>query len=156
MKRPRGLWIALALFGVLLCALAGANFIHDAAGLMEFALTTCYEKYVIDNEVLGMVMRAVEGIKVNDETLAFDVIKQVGPGGNFVTAKHTRRFMRREHYQPSLSDRDSREEWETKGKKNTLENAAEIVKRILSNNTGKLSDNIRNQVLSEIKGIVEE
>ncbi|MCL0030041.1 trimethylamine methyltransferase family protein, partial [Dehalococcoidia bacterium] len=55
----------------LLCALAGANFIHDAAGLMEFALTACYEKYVIDNEILGMVMRAVEGIKVNDDTLAF-------------------------------------------------------------------------------------
>ena len=43
----------------LLCALAGANFIHDAAGLMEFALTVSYEKFVIDNEILGMVMRAV-------------------------------------------------------------------------------------------------
>ncbi|MEE8373267.1 MAG: trimethylamine methyltransferase family protein, partial [Dehalococcoidia bacterium] len=53
----------------LLCALAGANFIHDAAGLMEFAMTVCYEKYVIDNDILGMVMRAVEGIKVNEETL---------------------------------------------------------------------------------------
>ncbi|GAG06871.1 unnamed protein product, partial [marine sediment metagenome] len=99
----------------LLCALAGANFIHDAAGLMEFAMTVCYEKYVIDNEILGMVMRAVEGIRVNDDTLAFDLIKQVGPGGNFVAAKHTRRFMRSEHYQPSLSDRDSRDEWEAKG-----------------------------------------
>ena len=87
----------------LLCALSGANFIHDAAGLMEFAMTVCYEKYVIDNEILGMVMRAVEGIKVNEDTLAFDLIKQVGPGGNFIAAKHTRRFMRNEHYQPSRS-----------------------------------------------------
>jgi len=115
----------------LLCALAGANFIHDAAGLMEFALTTCYEKYVVDNEILGMVMRAVEGITVNEDTLAFDLIRQVGPGGNFVSSKHTRHFMRSEHYQPSLSDRDNREEWEAKGEKITWERAAEKVKEII-------------------------
>jgi trimethylamine--corrinoid protein Co-methyltransferase len=142
-------------FTSLLCALAGANFIHDAAGLMEFALTTCYEKYVIDNEILGMVMRAVEGIKVNDDTLAFDLIKQVGPGGNFVTAKHTRRFMRSEHYQPSLSNRDSREEWEAKGGKATWERAAEKVKEIIAKHNWSLPAEVRKQVLSEISGIVD-
>jgi trimethylamine--corrinoid protein Co-methyltransferase len=139
----------------LLCALAGANFIHDAAGLMEFALTTCYEKYVIDNDILGMVMRAVEGIRVDDETLAFDLIKQVGPGGNFITAKHTRRFMRKEHYEPSLSDRDSREEWEAEGSKGTWERAAEKVRMLIDSHTGGLPDAVRNQILSEIKGIVD-
>jgi len=139
----------------LLCALAGANFIHDAAGLMEFALTTCYEKYVIDNEILGMVMRAVEGITVNDETLAFDLIKQVGPGGNFITAKHTRHFMRDEHYQPSLSDRDSREEWEARGGKTTWERAAEGMKEIIANHNYSLPAVVRQQVLSEIADIVD-
>lgn len=139
----------------LLCALAGANFIHDAAGLMEFALTACYEKYVIDNEILGMVMRAVDGIKVNDDTLAFDLIKQVGPGGNFVTTKHTRRFMRSEHYQPSLSDRDSREEWEAKGKKTILERATETVEELIASHNWSLPAHIREQVLSEIQGIVD-
>ncbi len=138
----------------LLCALAGANFIHDAAGLMEFALTACYEKYVIDNEILGMVMRAVEGIRVDDETLAYDLIKKVGPGGNFVTARHTRHFMRKEHYQPTLSDRNSREEWEERGKKTTWEKAAETVKSILESHTSGLPDEVRSRVLSEIKGIV--
>lgn len=139
----------------LLCALAGANYIHDAAGLMEFALTTCYEKYVIDNEILGMVMRAVEGIKVNDDTLAFDLIKEVGPGGNFITAKHTRRFMRSEHYEPSLSNRDSRAEWEAKGGKNTWERAAEKVKEIIAEHQWSLPPAVRQRVLSEISGIVD-
>ncbi|MFC2011402.1 trimethylamine methyltransferase family protein [Chloroflexota bacterium] len=139
----------------LLCALAGANFIHDAAGLMEFAMTVCYEKFVIDNEILGMVMRAVEGIKVDDDTLALDLIKQVGPGGNFVTAKHTRIHMRSEHYQPSLSDRNSREEWEAEGKRTTWEKAAETVQRIMANDDYHLSNEIRNGVLSEIPGILE-
>jgi len=139
----------------LLCALAGANFIHDAAGLMEFALTVCYEKYVIDNEILGMVMRAVDGIKVNDDTLAFDLIKEVGPGGNFVTTKHTRRFMRSEHYQPSLSDRDSRDEWEAKGRKTTLERATASVGKLIASHNWSLPADIREQVLSEIQGIID-
>jgi trimethylamine--corrinoid protein Co-methyltransferase len=139
----------------LLCALAGANFIHDAAGLMEFALTACYEKYVIDNDILGMVMRAVDGIKVNDDTLAFNLIKKVGPGGNFVTTKHTRRFMRSEHYQPSLSDRDSREEWEAKGSKTALERATESVEELIASHDWSLPADIREQVLSEIQNIVD-
>ena len=100
-------------------------------------------------------MKAVEGIKVDDDTLALDLIKRVGPGGNFVTAKHTRRFMRSEHYQPSLSDRNSREEWEAEGKKTTWEKAAETVQKIMSNDTYQLPTEIRNRVLSKIPGIVE-
>jgi trimethylamine--corrinoid protein Co-methyltransferase len=138
----------------LLCALAGANFIHDAAGLMEFALAACYEKFVIDNEILGMVMRAVEGIQVNDETLAFDLIKQVGPGGNFVTAKHTRHFMRLEHYQPALSDRHSRDEWETKGSQTVCDLAAEKVRQLLANKGHRLPDEVRDKIIAEIDGIV--
>lgn len=140
----------------LLCALAGANFIHDAAGLMEFAMTVSYEKFVIDNEILGMVMRAVEGIRVDDDTLAYDLIAQVGPGGNFVTAKHTRHFMRSEHYKPTLSDRESREDWESNGKQLTWERASEIVSRIMDNHGYSLPPLIRKQVLSEITGIVNE
>ena len=138
----------------LLCALSGANFIHDAAGLMEFAMTVSYEKYVIDNEILGMVMRAVEGIKVNDDTLALDLIKQVGPGGNFVAARHTRHFMRSEHYQPTLSDRNSQEEWLAKGGKATWERASKIVKEILAEPKYSLPSPLRQQILSQIKGII--
>jgi len=137
----------------LLCGLAGANFIHDSAGLMEFAMTVSYEKFVIDNEIIGMVMRAVEGIKVDDDTLAFDVISQVGPGGNFVTSKHTRKYMRSEHYQPLLSDRESREDWESKGKLMTWERAAEIVKQIEEGDGYSLPDDIKNKILAEIPGI---
>jgi len=139
----------------LLCALAGANFIHDAAGLMEFALTMSYEKLVVDNEILGMALRAVRGIEVSDETLAFDLIKEVGPAGSFVTAKHTRRFMRNQHYQPSLSSRDSREDWEAEGGKSTRERAAEKVKEILAKEGYSLPADVRRQVLSEITGIID-
>ena len=138
----------------LLCALAGSNFIHDAAGLMEFAMTVSLEKFVIDNEIIGMVMRAVEGIEVDDDTLAYDLIKQVGPGGNFVTARHTRHYMRKEHYQPVLSDRNSREDWEVAGSKSTWEKASETVRQILENHAYSLPPEIRSKILADIAGIV--
>jgi trimethylamine--corrinoid protein Co-methyltransferase len=121
---------------------------------MEFAMTVSYEKYVIDNEILGMVMRAVDGIKVDDDTLAFDLIKQVGPGGNFISTKHTRHFMRREHYQPSLSDRNSQEEWLAQGRKETWKRASKIVKEFLAQPKYSLPTPIREQVLSRIDGII--
>jgi trimethylamine--corrinoid protein Co-methyltransferase len=138
----------------LMSALAGANFIHDAAGLMEFALSVCEEKYVVDNEIMGMVMRAVQGIEVNEETLAYDLIKSVGPGGNFISARHTRHHMRHEHYYPTLSDRDTREEWEAGGSKVTWERAAERAKEILAGEHYSLPGEIRSRIISEIPGIV--
>jgi len=139
----------------LMCALAGSNFIHDAAGLMEFAMTVCYEKYVIDNEILGMVMRAVEGIRIDDEKLAYDLMKEVGPGGNFVTAKHTRRFMRKEHYQPTLSDRNTRETWEARGSQTSWQKAAARVREILAAHTVRLPEAVRARVLAEVPGIID-
>ncbi len=139
----------------ILTALAGANFIHDAAGLMEFALTVCPEKYVMDNEILGMVMRAVQGIQVTEEKLGFDVIRQVGPGGNFVAEEHTVRHMRDEHYVPELSDRDRREEWENKGRKTTLDRASEKVSEILETHEPlPLDSDIEQHILDVIPGIV--
>jgi trimethylamine--corrinoid protein Co-methyltransferase len=139
----------------LLCALAGANFIHDAAGMMEFALSVSYEKFVIDNEILGMVMRAVEGIKVDEDTLAFDVIKEVGPGGHFVSSDHTRKYMRSEHYYPSLSDRLDREEWEAQGGKDAGRRATERVSQLLSEHQFGLPSSVRKRILSEIPGIID-
>jgi len=115
----------------LMVALAGGNFIHDAAGFLEFCMTASFDKLVIDNEIIGMVMRAVEGIRVNDETLAFDIIKKVGPGGHFVSERHTRRHMRTELYQPQLSDRESREKWYAEGAEDTWRRATKKVRDIL-------------------------
>ncbi len=138
----------------LLCALAGANFIHDAAGLMEFALTMNCEKLVIDNEILGMVMRAVRGIEVNDETLAFDVIKKAGPGGHFISRRHTRTHMRKEHYVPTLSNREFREKWEAEGSKDVFQKAKERVEEILDKPGHSLPAHLRSRILTQIPDII--
>ncbi len=118
---------------VIQVALAGANFIHHAAGMLEDMSTIAYEQFVIDNELLGMAMRAVRGIEVNDDTLALDVINQVGPGGHYLMEEHTIRYMRTELYYPSaVFDRQGREMWEETGGTDAWTRAKEIARRILA------------------------
>jgi trimethylamine--corrinoid protein Co-methyltransferase len=138
----------------LMVALAGGNFIHDAAGFLEFCMTASFDKLVVDNEIIGMVMRAVSGIEVNDDTLAFEMIKEAGPGGHFVSSRHTRKFMRTELYQPTVSDRENREVWEENGRKDTLQRAAETAQRILgSPPEATIPEDIRSRIKQEIPGI---
>ena len=133
-----------------LVALSGSNFIHDAAGLVEFASTASYKQYVIDNEIIGMAMRAVRGIEVTDETIALDAYRRVGPGGNFLADPHTIKWMRREHYLPKLSDRQLRINWEKAGSPTVEEKAVAEAKRILKDHkplglSPELNDALRAQ-----------
>ncbi|MEC4676540.1 MAG: trimethylamine methyltransferase family protein [Nitrospirota bacterium] len=138
----------------LLVALAGGNWIHDAAGFIEFCMCASLEKYVVDNEILGMVMRAVKGIEVNKNTLAFDLMREIGAGGHFVSSRHTRKFMRMEQYKPELSDRGSREEWESAGSPDARDRAYQKVMSILNRpETPALSDAVREKIRAEIPGV---
>jgi trimethylamine--corrinoid protein Co-methyltransferase len=118
---------------VIQVALAGSNFIHHAAGMLEDMSTIAYEQFVIDNDVLGMAMRAVRGIEVNNETLALEVIERVGPGNHYLMDDHTLQYMRTELFAPSeVIDRQSRHDWEVDGAKDARQRAKEIALRILS------------------------
>ncbi len=138
----------------LLVALAGGNYIHDAAGFIEFCMTASYDKLVIDNEIIGMVMRAVQGIEVTDETIAYDLLKKAGPSGHFVSERHTRRHMRAEHYQPQLSNRESREKWQADGSKDARIRAAEKSREILgAPPVSCIPEDVRSRLKSEIPGL---
>ncbi len=116
-----------------LAALAGSNFIHHAAGMLENMNTVAAEQFIIDNDVLGMAMRVVRGVEVNDETLALDVIDAVGPGGHYLMADHTLRYMRSEFYYPSaVVDRQGWEQWQKAGGLDARERAKEIARDILA------------------------
>ena len=84
--------------------LAKADILYDG-GLIEDSMTLSYEDMVISNEVGGMVLRALRGIEVNEETLAENVIHKVGPGGNFLTEKHTLEHLRKEIFIAEIFDK---------------------------------------------------
>ena len=83
------------------------------AGLLHGSRVFAYEQLVMDCEIWNMLENTFQGIVVNDETLALDVIRETGPGGNFLTSKHTVKHMR-ELWQPKLMDRRPYETWEQK------------------------------------------
>jgi len=115
----------------LMIAMAGADCIHLAAGMLDSANVVSYAQYVIDNEILGMVFRVLSGIRVDSDTAAFDVIRKVGPGGNFVMEDHTIEHMMDEFFYPSLSVRCSFDTWVEKGRPDMLTRAREVVQSIL-------------------------
>ncbi|MBM4044716.1 MAG: trimethylamine methyltransferase [Planctomycetes bacterium] len=88
-----------ATFSVLTAALSGANLIHDV-GYLESAMVGSFDMVVLSDEVIGMAKRLVRGIEVNDETLAVDVIRAAGPGGNFLAEDHTYRHFKQEFWFP--------------------------------------------------------
>jgi len=98
-------------------------------GLGGLAGTTSPEALVIDNEIVDYALRFAQGIEVNDEMLAVDVIDKVGPGGHFLGEKHTLKHFR-ERWMPRL-DVDSLETWEKEGIKSLGELAHQKVKEIL-------------------------
>jgi trimethylamine--corrinoid protein Co-methyltransferase len=116
---------------LMMASLAGINFIYDAAGSLESTLTASFEQVVADNELCGMVARVGRGIDVYEETLAIDIIEAVGPGGHYLTQKHTLEHLRKEHYLPSILNRQNRLKWEKKGSKTLRDVAREETRRIL-------------------------
>ena len=119
------------LFSNVTVAMAGADYIHLAAGLMDSGNSLSYEQFVIDNELIGMIHRILTGIRVDEETLGFDVISSVGPGGNYVMEEHTINHMHDEYFYPNLCVRSNFDVWEEKGHPDMLTKAHEIVEKIL-------------------------
>lgn len=115
--------------GICLTALAGSNYIHHAAGRLRDGVA--YEQFVIDNEIIGMAKRAIRGVVVNDETLAFGEIAEVGPGGSFIDRSHTVKHLRDELFFPAFSDRNNRAKWESEGSLDGRERARIEARRIL-------------------------
>ncbi|MBN1673230.1 MAG: trimethylamine methyltransferase family protein [Kiritimatiellae bacterium] len=95
-------------FSIVQCALAGANYVHHAAGILDSILTVDYGQFVIDNEIIGMALKMVRGIRVDEEHLALETIAEVGPGGNFVSTEHTLAHLRTEFLEPMLVPRHVR------------------------------------------------
>ncbi|MGD8880622.1 MAG: trimethylamine methyltransferase family protein [Desulfobacterales bacterium] len=109
----------------------GINFVLHSAGILESFNCMSYEKFIIDDEMCGMVKRIKRGIEVNPDTLALDVIKAVGPGGHFLDKDHTFDHFRTEFYQPRLSNRDDFVTWQTSGSPQSMETANRKYKEIL-------------------------
>ena len=126
---------AEAMMSTLVPILAGASFVLHGAGELENTLAVSYEKILVDNEIIDMARRFARGMGVSDETLAMDVIKQVGcgPHGQYLQHDHTFKHFRSEQFMPRLFVRDVYASWEEAGRQTVEQRAAVQVEDILAN-----------------------
>ena len=118
----------------LLSALAGANLIYEAAGMYGSLLACSLESFVLDNDLIGAVLRATRGIDVNAETLSLETIRQVcleGPG-HFLGAEQTLQRMQSDYYYPALGDRRTPQEWAAENDADLLARARRRTRELLA------------------------
>jgi trimethylamine--corrinoid protein Co-methyltransferase len=101
-------------------------------GLLSIDEIISEEQLVIDNEFVGLLKRMARGFELSQETLAFDVIEEVGPGGLFTATGHTLTNYRAEQWQPGIFSREMYSSWVTKGKRIDRDLAAHKVQELLS------------------------
>jgi trimethylamine--corrinoid protein Co-methyltransferase len=109
---------------------AGAN-VLVGAGMIQQSMAISHEQLVIDSEINNTVVKALEGIVVDEGRLGMEAIDRVGPGGNFVADKHTLKYLRAERFMPSLLYRNSREAWVDGGSQTFVQRANAKARAIL-------------------------
>ncbi len=129
--------------------LAGADVLYGAGDLGN-GMAASFERLVIDNEICKSLPFLVQGIEVSDETLALDVIRKVGPGGEYVSQKHTLEHFRKEYFYPELADTRGYEAWRKSGAKTLVEKANQKAKEILKSHWPTPLDKDVQKEISEI------
>lgn len=122
-----------ALEGSLSCffsALSNGDLCHDV-GYTESGLTGSILQTTMMDEAIGYLRRITRGIEINEETLATDVIRHVGPEGDFQNNDHTRKFSKTEFWNPNLFDRQKFDAWEAEGKQPMRQRVIERARAIV-------------------------
>jgi trimethylamine--corrinoid protein Co-methyltransferase len=111
--------------------LAGTNFVMHAAGWLEGGLVSCYEKFIVDVELLRELRHEFTPLEIDEASLAFDAHTEVGAGGHFLGAAHTLERFRECFYRPLLSSTENFDRWTKKGARDTTARAGEIWRKTL-------------------------
>jgi trimethylamine---corrinoid protein Co-methyltransferase len=130
--------------------LAGVNFI-TCGGTLDGTMLEDHAMLMMDDEMCEAAVRTARGIAVNDETLALDLIKQIGYSGNYLAEEHTAAHFRNELFIPKLYSREPYETWEKEGKKLALDNAREKAKKVLAEHQPHTLDTALEQELEAFR-----
>ena len=139
----------------LLVGLAGADYIHLAAGILDSGNSISYEQYVIDDEILGMIHRILASIDVNEDILGISSIEKIGPGGSFVTEDHTVKYMLHEYFYPKLAVRSNFDQWEGNNRPTLFSRAAARVQEWRDNHGSVLGQDLISKIRMKFPQIVD-
>jgi trimethylamine--corrinoid protein Co-methyltransferase len=142
-----GTEVALSLFTALI---HGANIVHDV-GFMDSGMQGSLPLIVMCSDLIGWLRAATAGVVVNEETLALDVVDQLGPTGDYLSHEHTLRHFR-EPYYSQLADKGTHSQWVDRGASTMEQRAAQQVDQIL---TSHKPESLPPDIQRDIKGIVQ-
>ena len=128
---------------------SGINFVLHAGGILSSYLAFSYEKFVLDDEMCSMVRRLHQGINVAPETLAYEVVANVGPGGNYLMEMHTVKRCRKEFWKPDLCDRAGLEAWMQGGRQDAVMRANQRWKALVAEHEDPPLDGMIKRQLDE-------
>ena len=120
-----------ALMTMLPTFLAGINWVMHAAGWLEGGLVACYEKFIMDVQVLEMLEKQFTPLEIDEASLAFGAHAEVGHGGHFLGAEHTMERFRTCFYRPFLNSSENYERWMRGGARDTAARAGEVYQKRL-------------------------
>ena len=129
--------------------MAGTNLVHQV-GCLDGGLTGSLASLVMCDEIIGMIQQIAKGIQVTDETLALDILKEVGPGGEFLSHIHTYDHWK-EWFRPTIIDRSDFEIWSDSGSKTYNDRLESEVNRILESHAPEPLDE---NIVQEMKKII--
>ena len=112
--------------------MGGGNFVMHAAGWLEGGLAASFEKTVLDVDLLQMVAEFLDPVVVDDDSLALDAVREVGPGKHYFGAAHTQSRYRDAFYAPILSDWRNFETWREAGSPTAMDKANKVWKEVLA------------------------
>ena len=116
----------------IIAALSGVSILYLHSSVYG-EITAHPLQVILDDDIAQMIGRFIEGVEVSEDSLAIDLIKEVGPiPGHFLGTAHTRRWWRKDQYIPKSADRLTYPEWIKQGKRSSLEYAKPIMEGILS------------------------
>jgi trimethylamine--corrinoid protein Co-methyltransferase len=121
--------------------------------MLDSGNSMSFEQYLIDDECIGMIRRILDGIRVDEDSLAEEIVRRVGPGGNYVLEDHTVDNMNREFFYPLLAVRSNLDIWEKIGRPGMRDNARARMEQMQDDHPGFLEPQVVEAIRKAVPGI---
>jgi trimethylamine---corrinoid protein Co-methyltransferase len=148
-KLPDAQAMAESVTSMLAAVHCGANYILHSAGFLDGLLSMSYEKFMLDADYCGAIHAYMQGVTVDENSLAVDAFKEVGPGNHFFGCAHTMANYETAFWDSSLADNDPFEKWELNGSLDAATRANKAWKRTLNEYQAPALDEAIDEQLQE-------
>ena len=131
-KLPDGQAMQQSMMSMMSAVQGGANYILHSAGFLDGLLSMSYEKLVMDTDMCGALHSYLDGMVVDDDTLAFEALDELGPGQHLFSTQHTLRHYETAYWDSALDDNQPWETWDEQGGIDYAQRANTRWKRLLA------------------------